>query len=226
MPRSAQKRSARFYGALIFGFGVLGLFRIAFAQELHLDFDIPAQPLATALEQYGSITGRNALYNSNLLIGRRSTAVQGQISPDAALTALLEGTGLLANHLTPDSFLLSTPVEAESVAESAVMQYYGRKQVSLRKALCAAGEARPGGYRIGMRLWIDDAGDVTRFERLGSAGTSDADASIDRTLGRLQIGALPPPGLAQPISIVIRPQAPGVSMGCAEPANRRAGVVQ
>jgi hypothetical protein len=186
------------------------LVRIAFAQELHLDFDIPAQPLATALEQYGSITGRNALYNSNLLIGRRSTAVQGQISPDAALTALLKGTGLLANHLTPDSFLLSAPVEAESVAESAVMQYYGRIQVSLRKALCAGGEARPGSYRIGMRLWIDDAGDVTRFERLGSAGTSDVDASIDRTLRRLQIGALPPPGLAQPISVIIRPQAPGL----------------
>jgi hypothetical protein len=70
MPSSVQKRSARFYCALIFGFGVLGLVRIAFAQELHFDFDIPAQPLATALEQYGSITGRNALYNSNLLIGR------------------------------------------------------------------------------------------------------------------------------------------------------------
>jgi hypothetical protein len=212
---------------LILGFGVLGLVRIAFAQELELDFNIPAQPLATALEQYGSITGRNALYNSNLLIGRRSTAVKGQISPDAALSALLKGTGLLANHLTPDSFLLAAPdVEAENVAEPAVMQYYGRIQASLRKALCAAGEARPGSYRIGMRLWIDDAGDVTRFERLGSAGTPDVDASIDRTLRRLQIGALPPPGLAQPISVIVRPQAYGVSMGCAEPANRRAGVAQ
>jgi hypothetical protein len=225
VPGSAQKRSVRFCRALIFGFGLTSLLQIAFAQESRLDFNIPAQSLATALEQYGNATGRNALYKSSLLIGRRSMTVQGHVSPDAALATLLEGTGLTASHVTPNSFLvLSVPVEAATVAQPAVTQYFGRIQVGLQKALCAAGEARPGSYRIGMRLWIDDAGDVTRFERLGSAGTSDVDERIDRTLRRLQIGAPPPPGLAQPISVVIKPQGPGVTMGYAEPAAHRAGV--
>ena len=206
---------------------MLGCVWIASAQESSLDFNIPAQPLATALEQYGSVTGRNALYNSNLLVGRRSTAVQGQISSDTALATLLEGTGLIARRLTADSFLLSlNPVETAPVAQPAVTDYYGRIQVGLQKVLCAAGNARPGSYRIGMRLWIDGSGDVTRFERVGSVGAPEIDDGIDRALRRLQIVAAPPPGIAQPISVVVRPQAPGVTMGCAQPATHGAGVAQ
>jgi TonB C terminal len=226
-PRAARGQGAQLCRALVFGLGLTGLAQIACAEEPRLEFNIPAQPLATALEQYGNITGRNALYNSNLLIGRRSTAVEGQIPPDVALTTLLGGTGLAASHVSPDSFfLLPAPVKGSAVVQPAVAQYYGRIQVRLQSALCSAGEARPGSYRIGMRLWIDDVGNVTRYERLTSTGASQVDASIDRAVYRLQIGAPPPPGLGQPVSIVIMPQAPGVTMGCVEPAIHRAGVAQ
>lgn len=214
--------------ALVLGLGLVlaahtVVARLAIAQEQRMDFDIPAQPLASALEQYSNITGRNALYNSNLMIGRRSTAVQGQIPPDAALTTLLEGTGLSVGHATPSSFvLLPAPVTVATVPTAAVTQYYGRIQASLQKALCADGDARPGGYRIALRLWIDSVGNVTRFERLGSSGASSLDDGIDRTLRRLQIGTSPPAGLGQPVSIVVLRQAPGVTMGCESLAIRRA----
>jgi len=77
---------------LIFAFGLTFSAQTAFTQDTILDFDILEQPLAKALERYGDITGRNVLYNSNLVIGRRSSAVQGHLSPDAALARLLGGT--------------------------------------------------------------------------------------------------------------------------------------
>ena len=41
--------------------------------------------------------------------------------------------------------------------------YYSRLQTSLRAALCAEADARPGGYRIALQFWIDPAGKVERF---------------------------------------------------------------
>ena len=180
-------------------------------------FDIPAQPLEMALERYGSITGRDAIYKSSLMTDRRSMAVEGQFSPDAALTKLLEGTGLSAAYASPKSFvLLPVSVPATTVPSATLSQFYGQIQISLRKTLCADREARPGGYRIAVRLWLDAIGDVTQYERMSSTGSSRLDESIDQAMRHLQIGMQPPLGLGQPVSIVIKPQAPGVTMTCDE----------
>jgi hypothetical protein len=209
---------------LILVFGLASLIQVVFAQDSRLNFNIPAQPLPTALERYGDITGRNSLYNGTLGIGRRSTAVEGRLTADAALTRLLEGTGLAATRVTSTAFtLLSVPVGI--LQQSAVADYYGRIQVSLRNALCGAGSARPGNYRIGMRLWIDNAGSVTRYERLNSSGASYVDAGIDQALRHLHIGTQPPAELAQPVSVVIIPQGPGVTMSCADPVASRNGAL-
>jgi hypothetical protein len=66
----------------------------AATQEILFLFNIPAQRLAVALEQYSAVTGRDLLYNSNLAAGRQSNRVQGRLSADGALGLLLEGTGL------------------------------------------------------------------------------------------------------------------------------------
>jgi hypothetical protein len=183
--------------------------------------DIPSQPLAAALEVYGDATGREVLYNSNLTLGRWSAAIKGAFTPREALEALLRGTGLTASYTDPDFFLLvpaptvrqQTPaVDAAAAADLA--DYYGRIQAALQDAFCASGGAAPGHYRIAARLWIGAAGDVRRFERLGSAGTPSLDQGIDATLSTLDFGVPPPPGFPQPVTIVIRPQAPGVTMGC------------
>jgi hypothetical protein len=210
----------------MFGLSVAMQAPVALARDPRIDFHIPAQPLASALEEYGNVTGRNALYNSELTVGRRSMGVHGRLAPDAALSSLLEGTGLSASHVTPDSFvLLRAPPTAAVGPPGSVSQYYGRVQLSLQRSLCSDPAVRPGHYRIGLRLWIDAAGDLVRFTRVGSAGTSRLDAGIDRALGRIRIGAPPPAGLAQPLSIVIRPKAPGVTMGCDE-LSTRTGTLQ
>ena len=212
---------------LIFVLGITLSVRAAFAEDVLLDFNIPAQPLPRALEEYGEITGRNILYSSNLMTGRRVAAVQGRLSPDAALTRLLDGTRLSAVRTTATSFtLVSVPVGRVALPQSAVTDYYGKIQVSLHNALCGAGAARPGNYRIGMRLWIDSAGSVTRYERLNSTGGSDIDAGIDEALQHLKMEARPPAELAQPVSVVIIPKGSGVTMSCAEPNSGHAGVLR
>ncbi|MDQ8727794.1 TonB C-terminal domain-containing protein [Bradyrhizobium sp. LHD-71] len=221
--RCGQQCRALIVGlALTFGLALACLAQVALAQERRFDFDIPAQPLANALELYGEVTGRNALYNSNLTVGRRSRTVSGQLSSGDALAILLEGSGLTAGHVTHDSFVLlpaAAPVAA--VQSYTVTQYFGRIQASLQKTLCADSEARPGGYRVAVRLWIDAAGDVNQYERIGSTGAPRADESIDRTLRRLRIGGPRPADMAQPVSIVIVPQTSGLTMGCDQLANGR-----
>lgn len=46
----------------------------AFAHDERVVFDIPAQPLASALERYSALTGNDLLYNSNLTRGVSQTA--------------------------------------------------------------------------------------------------------------------------------------------------------
>jgi hypothetical protein len=210
---------ARLGRMLVVAFSLMCWAHIAFAQDVILDFNIPSQALPMALEQYGDVTGRNILYNSDIVIGRRSTAVDGHLSPDAALRKLLQGTQLSAVQVTPTSFTLSNAPVAAAAAPppGAVSDYYGRIQIGLHNALCGVGQARPGSYRIGMRLWIDSDGSVMRYERLNSTGASRVDATIDQALRHLKIGARPPSELAQPVSVVILPQGPGVTMSCAQP---------
>lgn len=66
----------------------------ACAQNSQHSYSIEAQPLSDALRQYSDISGREVIAASSLLEGRRSSRVQGRLSPDAALARLLAGTGL------------------------------------------------------------------------------------------------------------------------------------
>jgi TonB C terminal len=182
--------------------------------------DIPSQPLASALDRYGDVTGHEVLYDTALAEGRRSSPVKGVFAPEMALRKLLDGTGLSASFLPDESFVLvPTPPTSRQAASNAAptvvqQQYYARIQTSLRDAFCENGHARAGDYRVAVKFWIDPSGTVSREERLGSAGRPDLDSGIDETLRGLQIGAPPPDGFLQPVLIMIVPQGRNVTMGC------------
>lgn len=220
----ARAWSARLCRALMFGVCLVLAPPKVSAQEAQIDFDITAQPLAAALEQYGAVAGRNVLYNSNLTAGLHSSAVYGPMTADIALARLLAGSGLSARVLGETSFVLyPAPATAQAVLPVPVNHYYARLQTGLRAALCAEADARPGRYRIALQFWIDPAGNVERFARLGSAGSAAVDAGIDRALRRMQVDAPPPTGLAQPVTLVVVPQGPGTTMACNASPARRAG---
>lgn len=58
------------------------------------DFDIAAQPLATAIAAYGRQAGLQVTAQSDVTAGVQAQAVRGQFSTTDALSRLLEGTGV------------------------------------------------------------------------------------------------------------------------------------
>jgi len=64
------------------------------AQAETRTFDIPPQPLDSALLMFGRQSGRQIVSQSSLVSGLASPGVQGTLSVDAALQRLLAGTGL------------------------------------------------------------------------------------------------------------------------------------
>lgn len=68
-----------------------------------LTADIPAQPLAQALEAFARQTGLQIVYVSAVVHDQRSRAVSSGLSASNALVRLLEGTGLQFEYLTPRS---------------------------------------------------------------------------------------------------------------------------
>jgi iron complex outermembrane recepter protein len=68
-----------------------------------LTADIPAQPLAQALQAFARQTGLQLVYVSDLVHDQRSRAVSSGLSASNALGRLLEGTGLQFEYLTSRS---------------------------------------------------------------------------------------------------------------------------
>lgn len=64
----------------------------AFAQAEEFEFNIPAQTLAAALQQFSSQSKLQVLYNSADIKTLNSNGVSGRMSATAALSRLLEGT--------------------------------------------------------------------------------------------------------------------------------------
>jgi len=67
---------------------------VQLGQAARRAFDIPPQPLESALLQFGQQSGRQIVANGGILAGLSSPGVQGTMSVEAALQRLLTGTGL------------------------------------------------------------------------------------------------------------------------------------
>jgi len=85
--------------AAILGLGLVveapGIVSTARAQTASTQtFDIPAQPLGSALIRFGEASGVQLFFDASLTRGLQSPGVQGTFSPSAALSQLLIGSGL------------------------------------------------------------------------------------------------------------------------------------
>ena len=114
------------------------------AQGLHF-FDIPALPLAEALQRFTASTGHSGLYDSGLVAGRRSRGVAGHYTAESALRLMLGDSGLQARYGSPDTFTLAAvaaaaPGPAETLA--ARQRYYGKLQAAMRALLCGDPDVR------------------------------------------------------------------------------------
>lgn len=192
-----------------------------------LVFDMPAQPLAVALSQFHRLSGQSLLYDDELVKGRSAPAVRGLYLPDEALQRLLAGSGLVARYTSQAAFVLvPEPAAAPVVPEAAPdvpapaspgrQPYHAAVQAAVIAVLCGDPRTVPGPYRLALNLWIDETGRVERVQ-LHPTGDAARDARIQSRLSAAVLPSLPP-GVAQPLTLLVLPRQPARTGDCARPA--------
>lgn len=173
-----------------------------------LQFDIPAQPLDSALKAYSIATGIEVFYNAALVELRMSQNVVGGFTPTLALQKLLEKTEFTP-QLTPDGALtIVLQQAARRSADEIVAQrrryegYLAAMQAEISTALCAAPVGVAGSEDILLRIWLTANGGIARAE-IFDKPASQADR-IATLVGRANAGA-PPAGMPQPVTLAIFP---------------------
>lgn len=79
----------------------------AFAAPANVDFHIARQSLPAAMAEFSRQSGFQILFPYDLLKDVKTRAVDGRMSPEQAVFAMVEGTGIKANHAGSRSFALS-----------------------------------------------------------------------------------------------------------------------
>jgi Secretin and TonB N terminus short domain len=203
----------------------LGVAGAAGPQQIGADapitFQIPAQPLATALQAYGQRAGVQVLYESDSAAGRQSVAVEGQFTRNQALELLLSGSNLEVHYTKSDAITIAPRnvggkdeppadplVKADlSIGELRVhapSQSGGESvQLDIQSALRKNPKTRSGNYRAVLDLWIDSARVIQRTAMLQSTGEADRDTAVTAALQGLTTSRPPPANAPQPIRVVI-----------------------
>lgn len=237
------KRGAQFVGrrfvrpkafAAMLAAGIAGLVYTALAQEDSARpappqvFDIPPQPLPSALQAYGQATGVQVLYESSSATGRRSAPVQGSFTPDAALGLLLTGTDLKVRYIRPNAITLTPPsadgdlppahplatadlsldplrvqASADDGEQVRLRDYSEIVQSDIEGALRKNAKTRSGSYRFGIKLWVDQSRTVQRTQLFESTGDHDRDAAVSATLQGLVIRRQAPTNAPSPVHVVV-----------------------
>lgn len=190
--------------------------------EQRLSFDIPSQPLTSALNAYARTAGVSVLFDSELTAGYRSVPLHGDFIPSEALQRLLTGTPLAVSYASATAFTLvrasrttTSTDTVEAVVEDEPMDHYARTvQSNLEHALCQSAETRPGPYRAVVQLWLAETGRVERVRLVGSTGLAQRDAALEASLRLLSVEP-PPPAFEQPLTILLLPETAQSTRVCA-----------
>lgn len=123
-------------------------------------YSIPAGPLGAALTAFGEASGLRLLVSSELLSGRQSAAVSGQMSAEQALQRMLAGTGLIYRFTEGNTV---TVVEAPKSGDA-----------TLLPPVMVQGQAAPASTAmIGNLMPEYSGGQVARGGQVGLLGNRD-----------------------------------------------------
>ncbi|WP_349644721.1 MULTISPECIES: STN domain-containing protein [unclassified Bradyrhizobium] len=196
------------------------------AAEPLVTFDIPAQPLETALGAYGTATGIQLLFDPTLTDGRRTPGLKGTFAAASALNRLLAGSGLAARMIGDAGFtLVALPARGPDDVSPTVQRfntYSAALQGAMRGALCRVRDAAPGPYRVLVRLWITSSGATERAELLTSSGDERRDGLLVGSLRTLSVG-MPPRDLPQPVTLLAAFEDDAATSCAGVPARNRGG---
>ncbi|MGK2742413.1 TonB C-terminal domain-containing protein [Tepidicaulis sp. LMO-SS28] len=189
-------------------------------------FDIKAQPLHAALDQYTSVSGVQVLYDASYQ-NLRSAPVTGVFTPDEALRRLLGESTLSVLYTNdtrsaavlyrpgdqgPNVSIAVPPGDAEVTLETLRLSkkggwdrfrlYGNAMQAHVLNVLQSSPETREGSYRAGLKLWIDPDGTIRQTSLFRSSGDTGRDDVIERLLRGTRLETPPPQGLPQPVGLV------------------------
>lgn len=189
------------------------------ASSEFVEFDIPEQPLAAALERLMALSSVTIVVDGAVIGASRSNAVRGAFSPDGALQTLLEGTGLDSRSIGPGVYtLVPMPQTAEArPRQPRFADYAAAVQRAVIATLCRRDDTAPDRYRTVIRLWLRPEGKAMRAELAISTGSPSRDGAITDLLQRVDVGMAVPARLPQPIKLAILPRT---TDGAACAANR------
>jgi Secretin and TonB N terminus short domain/TonB C terminal len=198
-----------------------------------LQFDIPAQSLASALKVYGNQVQLRLFYDSGLMDGRQSPSVRGRMSASAALRTLLDGTGYSVTSLRSGTatILPSAPQDSIVRAKLTAMKsnatqftpYFAAVQAGIRSALCQSPVTQVDKAERIIRLWIAPSGAITRAQLVSSAGTPAEDEAYAAAIRTLVIDQPPPANMPQPITMVVLPRDSQAAAECGRYASAGSG---
>jgi hypothetical protein len=188
-----------------------------------LDFDIPAQPVDSALEAYTRTTGLQVLYKNTLTASLTSNAVRGRLTPRNALEQLLAGTNLTV-RFTADSAFTVVAIPASRAVTTQIPvpgrqvfnyeAFLGDVQESIIASLCRSTVTRPGSYRAALQFSISPSGVLGNASLLGSTGDAARDRVIAEVLQGVTVGKMPLASMPQPVTMLITPRRPNLPDEC------------
>ncbi|VVE75255.1 Ferripyoverdine receptor [Pandoraea anapnoica] len=195
-----------------------------------MNFEIPAQPLADALDRYAGLTHRPVVYPGDLAAGRMASAVHGWLTPEAALHMLLQGSGVSARKLrTPagETFVLSeipavddgSPQGSPSLLANP-QGFQAQVQAGILSALCADPNTTPGNYSALFQFRLDAEGYVRDVRLLDPTGSPSRDAAIVSVLAQLRMAPPSRPLAGRILTMAVLLQGPNVRAQC--PSGMRA----
>ncbi|WP_127078962.1 STN domain-containing protein [Rhodomicrobium lacus] len=169
--------------------------------EASYSFSIPAQPLANALLAFSKTAGIEIYYKAAHADGSRSTAVEGEYTPNEAMRVLLRNTGFEAVRTSPGALTIKPQATAlaQTKGLSVYEPYFAKVQHRISELLCN-GTATAAAEEA-VRIWIAPTGSVIRAESPGKE-TEEKKGKLAEALVGLGIGA-PPRGMPQPINLIV-----------------------
>jgi len=90
----------------------------AVADEKTYDFNIPAQPLASALDALAQQTGLQPFYADGIMAGKRAPALSGRLTPLQAVQKLLAGSGLVYTFTADNAVAIKQDGSAAAKVET------------------------------------------------------------------------------------------------------------
>jgi hypothetical protein len=195
-------------------------------------FDIPSEPLASALQDFSQRSGIELFYESAITDGLESTPLKGAYTSRDALRRLLSGTGFIVHYNLHNAVSLSLPTMADPSLEQdhslgaaslslgalnvvagapdgeQLQEFAEALQNDVSTALTKNPDVRSGNYRIRIKLWIDPSRAIRRAVVTQTTGDAARDAAIATVLQGLVITRAPPLGLAQPVRVIVAVDSP------------------